>query len=100
MIGLILKGFGWLRGFWASRHASNILLAVAIGLAGIHYANLKASAARCKAATEYAAALKKLSAQIVEHRNDERDEANEAIDQANDPCLDADVADLLRQNPD
>jgi len=93
MIASIIARIG---AWWASKHASYILLAVVIGLAGIHYASLRASAAKCKAAAEFQQALKRLSAQIVEQTNDERDQANEQIDQADNPCLDADVADLLQ----
>ena len=82
--------------WWASKSASWILLSVLIGMAGLHYANLKAKAARCEASKELQAQISQLADRLAESIARETDERVEALRNSDLACLDERLPDELR----
>ena len=98
MIGLFLKGFGWIRGFWATSHASNILLAVVVAYFGLQYYQGQKCRDNADIEKNLRQQVAKLSKQLVEQRNRDRDEAISEINEATDDCLDRPIGDILRDS--
>jgi uncharacterized protein HemX len=92
----LLKG---LAKWWASSQATNIIIiaaALAIGSGGIYIQQLRVKAAECAGNKAVQQQVERLAEIIEEGEKDKLDEALDAIEKADHPCLDVRSSDIMR----
>lgn len=95
---VLLKGIArW----WATSQATNIIIILAVtalGAGGIYIQQLRVKVAECEIADAAQQRIDTLEERIVGHETENLNEALDAIDEADDPCLDRRTSDILRNS--
>ena len=89
----------WLVTRYATAAASNWLVIIIVSLVSIgliYVQQLRVTVAKCRAHDKSAERYEALADQLADQLENKRDAAIDAIRKADNPCLDADVFDLLR----
>ena len=92
----------WVAVRWATAAASNWLVIIIVSLVSIgliYVQQLRVTVAKCRAHDKSALRYEALADQLADQLENDRDAAIKAIREADSPCLDANVLDLLRGSP-